>query len=167
MAKVGSSVDGQFRVQGLLVNGLALLWLVVSFAAALCFLQDEVETQKLRKASLATLRSIDKNPRPVSNWNRLAYIDVVDNGKLTSEGLAALEESFMRSPYGSVEDMYWRLEFTNAFWPSLTIEVKTQSLAQVTALSTMGLREQRWLRKFYALAAPDIQRRISVTPDWQ
>ncbi|RPG17778.1 hypothetical protein [Ponticaulis sp.] len=109
----------------------------------------------------ATLLSIEKEPRRTSNWNRLAYIDVARHGELTDTGLNALRQSFYLSPYGEVEDMQWRLQFTNAYWSQLPDDLQTQSLDQITALAASSRREHRWLGTFAESANAEISDRIN------
>ncbi|MAP95536.1 MAG: hypothetical protein CMK07_11345 [Ponticaulis sp.] len=110
-------------------------------------------------AKSATQLSIAKNPRRISNWNRVVYIDVAENGQPTDAGINAIEESFFRSPFGEIEDMQWRLEFTNAYWASMPDDIKAQSLAQVTAIAD-DWRARRWLREFGKTSQPEITVRI-------
>lgn len=120
----------------------------------------ETSPLQIRLAEKATKNSIQKDPRRTSNWNRLAYIDVAQNGKLTAKGILALRESFYLSPYGEVEDMMWRLELANSFWDELPEDLQTQSLSQITALSMTDWDSRQWLIRFVRKSHPDIRTRI-------
>ena len=111
-------------------------------------------------AEEATRLSIDKDRRRTSNWNRIAYLDVLKNGRITHVGINALRESFYRSPYGDTQDMRWRLQFANAYWHQLPRDLKTQSLAQITVLQ-QHWQDQRWLGHFSRTAVAEISDRIA------
>jgi hypothetical protein len=109
----------------------------------------------------ATKKSIGLNPRRISNWNRIAYLDAVEHGTLTSDGFDAFRTSFDLAPYGEVSDMKWRLEFANAYWEKLPDDLKKQSLFQITALNSNYGEERIWLEQFAKRSAVPISKKVN------
>lgn len=79
---------------------------------------------------------------------QLAYIDWLESGHLTQNGLMALQKSYQIAPYGTTEMMFWRLQISNQNWESLTPDLKRAALQQFTALaqSRQGRRSLHKLR---------------------
>ncbi|MAI91865.1 hypothetical protein [Ponticaulis sp.] len=109
----------------------------------------------------ATHQSIAINPRIISNWNRLAYIDVARDGLISQDGIDALNQSFFLSPYGDPDVMQWRLEVINAYWYHLPQDIREAGLRQITALYNYSERTKGWLRRFRRDARPHITERIN------
>ena len=111
-------------------------------------------------ARIATLRSLEGDPRKPTNWLRLAYIDASTQRPVSEDAQNALLKTYDLSPYGEVDEMQWRLQFGNEVWDELSDELKRLTLTQITALSFEGWNEQQWLKAFARTAHPDIKARI-------
>lgn len=104
----------------------------------------EADIADLDFAERATLGALGREPRLVSAWNRLVFIDLARHGQLTETGQEAFAHSLHLSPYGNRDIMRWRLEITARAWAGLDDSVRRQSLSQALVLS--GRRaDRRWL----------------------
>lgn len=95
-------------------------------------------------AERASLGALEREPRLVTAWNRLVFIDLARQGQLGQAGHRALEQSFYLRPYGDREAMRWRLEITALTWHQMDEALRRQSLSQVLALSDRGA-DRRWM----------------------
>ena len=89
-------------------------------------------------AEAATIRVLAATPTDAQAWNRLAFIDLRRNGRLTREGMAALYQSYQVSPYGDLSMMIWRVEFAAGIWPSLPDDLQAQTLRQIPVIGRFG-----------------------------
>jgi hypothetical protein len=90
-------------------------------------------------ARAATMHILSKDPSDVSSWNRLAFIDVAENGRLTRDGLAALYQSYHVSPYGDLQVMTWRVDFASNIWSSLPMDLKQKTIGQIEVIGKFGI----------------------------
>ncbi|MFC4726491.1 O-antigen ligase family protein [Glycocaulis abyssi] len=102
-------------------------------------------------AHRATLAAIDREPRLVTAWNRLVYLDLVRNGYLTGAGQEALAQSYYLIPYGSRDVARWRLQIAASAWEQLTSLNRSGVRLE---LSAQAIRDRRWLQQF-AAEVPD------------
>lgn len=89
-------------------------------------------------ARLATFRALELDSHNVSAWNRLVYLDLVSNGQLTKEGLAALYKSYEVSPYGDLTLMIWRTDLATQIWSSLPDDLRALTFGQIEMISRFG-----------------------------
>lgn len=94
----------------------------------------DLRPMDLQLAREATLKTLDLDPANVSAWNRLAYIDLAANGRITRNGLAALYKSYEVSPFGNSRVMMWRVDFATQVWPSLPDDLRQMTLAQIPVI---------------------------------
>ncbi len=78
----------------------------------------------LGDATQLSLDALMRSPAREESWARLAYLDAVKNGDLSSEGLAALNHSFIARPYPPLAFQFWRVEFTMSYWRDLDNEAR-------------------------------------------
>lgn len=93
----------------------------------------------LKLAEQATTQAILRNDRDVNAWNRLAYIDIRQNGQLTRDGMAALYQSYAASPYGDLALMTWRVDFATGTWAALPDDLRARTLAQIPVIGRFGI----------------------------
>lgn len=96
-----------------------------------------IRPMNLRIAREASLKSLAIDSMNVTAWNRLAYIDLAANGRVTRNGLAALYQSYEISPFGNPQVMMWRVDFATQVWPSLPDDLRAMTLAQIPVLGRM------------------------------
>jgi len=117
----------------------------------------------------ASSRSVEKNDRRISNWTRLAFLETVSAGVLNDQAAEALRRSYALSPYGEVELMKWRLNFANAYWDQLPLDLRLMSLRQIEALYLFDLHQRAWLirdfKPLVPLLASEIQKCRTKYPD--
>lgn len=113
----------------------------------------ETDIGDLDFAERATRAALDREPRLVSSWNRLVYIDLAQNGRLTAQGREALEQSLYLSPYGQRDMMRWRLQIAALAWSDLDEGMRRQLLSQALVLSRRRTGRV-WLESFQQ-EAPD------------
>ena len=82
----------------------------------------------------ASYRILANEPNNVAAWNRLVYIDLTENGRLTRDGLAALYRSYAVSPFGDPRTMSWRVDLASETWSSLPEDLRASTLAQIPVL---------------------------------
>lgn len=121
----------------------------------------EADVLDLDFAERATRGALDREPRLVSAWNRLVFIDLARHGQLTEAGRHALAQSLHLSPYGDRDIMRWRLEIAALGWAGLDETLRRQSLSQVLVLSGRGA-ERRWLRDLAERAPADMRAQIEA-----
>ncbi|WP_439633928.1 O-antigen ligase family protein [Glycocaulis sp.] len=116
----------------------------------------EADIHDLDFAERATRGALEREPRLVTAWNRLVYIDMARHGRLTPDGQEALAQSFYLSPYGARDIMRWRLQITALAWAELDEGIRRQALSQ--ALVLVGRRaDRRWLQNFGEDAPADMR----------
>ena len=79
-------------------------------------------------------------------WLRLAFIDVVETGKLSPTGVGYLQRSYDVAPYDSLT---WRLNMAFETWPSLSPELKAAVIDDLKVNWRTGRRH----RQYVAMAA--------------
>ncbi|MGP1274878.1 MAG: O-antigen ligase family protein [Caulobacterales bacterium] len=97
-------------------------------------------------AERATRAALEREPRIASAWNRLVYLDLARNDRLSQEGLEAYARSLYLSPYGDREVMRWRLEIAAIVWDQLDETTRGQALSQVLVLSYWWI-DRRWMEE--------------------
>ncbi|GGD12966.1 hypothetical protein [Aquisalinus flavus] len=85
-------------------------------------------------ARTASLKTLSLDPGNVSAWNRLAYIDLADDGRLSRDGMAAIYKSYEVSPYGNPQVMMWRVDFATRSWTSLPDDIRRATLDQLPVI---------------------------------
>lgn len=105
----------------------------------------------LEFAARATHAALEREPRLVSAWNRLVYLDLAMHGRLTDDGQAALAQSFHLSPYRDQDIIRWRLQVAAQAWAGLTAYNRQQVRSQ---LLVQAIHHPSWLRHF-ARGVPD------------
>ena len=69
---------------------------------------------------------------------RLAYVSAAAAGAPTRETLRALTAAYDAAPFGSAEEMVWRVDFADAYWASMPDALAARTLSQIDALGRMG-----------------------------
>lgn len=111
----------------------------------------ESDIADLEFAARATHAALEREPRLVSAWNRLVYLDLATHGRLTDDGQAALAQSFHLSPYRDQAIIRWRLQLSAQAWEGLNPYNRQQVRSQLLA---QAIHQPVWLRRF-AQEAPD------------
>ncbi len=119
----------------------------------------EADIYDLDFAERATRAALEREPRLVTAWNRLAFIDLARHGQLTDAGRHALAQSLHLSPYGDREVMRWRLEMAVLAWGELDESLRGPILSQVLVLS-LRRADRRWLQQLANRAPDDMRARI-------
>lgn len=88
----------------------------------------------LALARAASLKTLSLDPDNVSAWNRLAYIDLADDGRLSRDGMTAIYQSYEISPYGNPQVMTWRVDFATRSWSSLPDDIRRATLDQLPVI---------------------------------
>jgi hypothetical protein len=124
----------------------------------------------LDAARTASLRAFTLSPYDTSAALRLAYIDVLQNGRLTAAGAAHLTKSYQRVPLDQAVAL-WRIRFALENWSSIDPATRVLVRGEFDALLSTGLHRRallnmlaqvgsssgRWVASFWAS-------RISITP---
>ncbi len=98
---------------------------LLNLAAQLALLDT---VQNAETAQDYTWQSLQESPTRAEGWARLAYIDLLANGKFTKDAISYLEHSFVAEPAGYQDFMVWRLEFIFANWQHLPLSLQQQAL---------------------------------------
>ncbi len=85
-------------------------------AAQLELLETPLEANA---AKALTWRALGQSPNRAESWARLAYIELLSEGKLTDEAVTYLDHSFVVEPAGYKQFMVWRLNFAFTHWQAL------------------------------------------------
>nr|GGI01838.1 hypothetical protein GCM10011355_33420 [Aquisalinus luteolus] len=96
--------------------------------------RQPLEPADLDLARTASLKTLSLDPDNVSAWNRLAYIDLADDGRLSRDGMAAIYKSYEVSPYGNPQVMTWRVDFATRAWSSLPDDIRRATLDQLPVI---------------------------------
>ena len=110
-------------------------------AARLALAQRPVDLDAARRETHAELR---RSPAQGDSWARLAFIDVVETGRLGSTGRDALQRSFLVGPFGNISFQRWRVEFALGFWHDLNDELRASARWNLRA------RDRYWLQRLVA-----------------
>ncbi len=86
------------------------------------------EPQNPGRAKQLTILALTRSPARAESWARLAYIEFVDNGKLTEQALLYLDRSFVVEPAGYKQFMLWRLDFLFSNWSQLSRSLQSETL---------------------------------------
>ncbi|MGY6661064.1 MAG: O-antigen ligase family protein [Glycocaulis sp.] len=119
----------------------------------------EADIGDLDFAHRATLAAVEREPRLVTAWNRLVYIDMARNGRLTAAGQAALAQSFYLNLYGDREILRWRLQIAAVAWEQLDDLNRTSVRLQ---LGGQAVRDRRWLHRFASDAPEGVREEIEA-----
>jgi hypothetical protein len=85
-------------------------------AAQLALLRPPVD---MNAAERLTRKALERSPARAESWARLAYLELLREGKLTDKALEYLDHSFVVEPAGYKQFMLWRLEFMFSHWSQL------------------------------------------------
>lgn len=78
------------------------------------------------------------DPGSAAAQTRLAYAATLAAGAPTRESLAALAAAYEAAPFGTAEEMAWRVDYADAYWAGLPDPLAAATLAQIDALGRMG-----------------------------
>jgi len=95
-------------------------------------------------AGRASRAAIEREPRLVAAWNRLVWLDLAQNGRLTENGQDALAQSLYLNPYGDQDIMRWRLQIAAAAWDDLGELNRREIRSQLHAAAA---EDRRWLQR--------------------
>jgi hypothetical protein len=96
----------------------------------------------LDAASADTWAALSQAPMTASAWSRLAYIDQVRSGRLTTEGRQYLERSYAVAPLGP-DITPWRVRFAYENWQYMTPDLRQSAIAELRILT----RYRGWVAK--------------------
>jgi hypothetical protein len=82
----------------------------------------------LGKAESLTKKALMRSPARAESWARLAYIELISEGRLTDRAITYMDRSFTIEPAGYKQFMRWRLEFMFANWAVLPDPLQQQTL---------------------------------------
>ena len=97
-------------------------WHLHELASRVALYLPPVDAETGRQELLAALAI---SPGRGDLWARLATVDLHEFGHLTPNGTAALERSFLVSPFGRRSLQFWRVEFALMNFATLTEDTKT------------------------------------------
>lgn len=106
----------------------------------------DISPPAVQTAKRAVSASLQFSKPCVLCETRWAYIDILENGKLTIIGQEALRRSYEISPYGTTDTMTWRLHVSSMYWSVLPKDLQTYGLMQITALGETPVG-RNWLKK--------------------
>jgi hypothetical protein len=96
----------------------------------------KIPSPRERRSAVALSRgAIAQFPYDISAWLRLAYVDYLDHGGLTSSGLYDLKRSYDLVAVDS-ELGFWRVRFALENSPALTADVRASVRQEVSAMWT-------------------------------
>ena len=95
------------------------------------------DPEDLPLARSASLKTLALDPSHAAAWNRLAYVDVAANGRLTREGLSALYRSYEVAPWDEASVMMWRVDFGARLWDSLPFDLRQRTVGQIPVIARM------------------------------
>ena len=90
-------------------------------------------------AALAAARAeVAADPGAASAQARLAYAATLAAGAPNRESLRALAAAYEAAPFGTAEEMVWRVDYADAYWAGLPDPLASATLTQIDALGRMG-----------------------------
>lgn len=89
-------------------------------------------------AQAASIKVLKQEPTNIAAWNRLALIDIADDGQLSRAGISYLEKSYLLAPYGDLMLMTWRTDFASQIWPALPDRLQQKTLRQIPVIAEHG-----------------------------
>lgn len=101
-------------------------------AAQFALLQQPMDLDRAEALSWAALQ---RSPARAESWARLAYIELVRNGKLTPKSFEYLERSFIVEPAGYGQFMNWRLNFMFAYWSQFPTPLQEMTMRSFRMLA--------------------------------
>ena len=110
-------------------------------AAQLALLRPPVD---MNAAERLTRKALERSPARAESWARLAYIELLREGKLTDKALEYLDHSFVVEPAGYKQFMLWRLEFMFGHWSQLPPSLQEASMRSFRIMA-------QWRGKGFAL----------------
>ena len=97
-------------------------------------------------AQAASIKILDREPANIAAWNRLAFIDIADDGQLSKAGVSYLQKSYALAPYGDLSLMTWRTDFASQIWPALPDDLQARTLRQIPVIGRYGTSWQWRIR---------------------
>ncbi len=101
-------------------------------AAQFALLQQPMD---LDGAEALTWAALQKSPARAESWARLAYIDLIRDGKFSPKALEYLERSFIVEPAGYRQFRDWRLNFMFSFWPQFPESLQDMTMRSLRMLA--------------------------------
>lgn len=145
-SKAGLWLVSGFAASAALLSGLTLYVLLAptSGLAAAAPLSPPHEARAMRalgqvrdvtglaEVAAETRLMLDSSPALAGGWLRLAYLEVLEHGRLTPAALAALKRSYEVAPLGpDVSDPRLRLVF--GMWSQMPEDIRDQALDELKA----------------------------------
>ncbi|KQY29699.1 hypothetical protein ASD38_10245 [Caulobacter sp. Root487D2Y] len=103
---------------------------------------DTDPTVDLGSAKTLSEAQLRLSPTNHYAWLRLAFIDVVETGKLSPTGVGYLQRSYDVAPYDSLT---WRLNMAFETWPSLSPELKAAVIDDLKVNWRTGRRHRQYV----------------------
>jgi hypothetical protein len=91
-------------------------------------------------AEKRTWEALARSPARAEAWARLAFIDAMRHGALSSEGLSALALSYEVEPFGPEALRHWRVEFILARWSEVGDDLRQAALREASGATSGGAR---------------------------
>ncbi|MFD1191996.1 hypothetical protein [Phenylobacterium conjunctum] len=85
---------------------------------------------------------------------RLVYIDTVEHGAPTPEGLQQLRQSYDLAPYDPTSAS-WRTKFVFEFWDTMPTEIRKSAVAEAGAFYKAGSRRANMAPTLSSIANPN------------
>ena len=82
----------------------------------------------MNAAESLTHKALERSPARAESWARLAYIELLREGKLTDKALEYMDHSFVVEPAGYKQFMLWRLEFMFTHWAELPLDLQNTTM---------------------------------------
>ncbi len=130
----------QYLQQGLPQAGSPSLYEAIAIKAM------EQSPPMLELAEAASIKVLDHEPANIAAWNRLAFIDIADDGQLSKAGVSYLQKSYALAPYGDLSLMTWRTDFASQIWPALPDDLQAKTLQQIPVIGRYGTSWQWRIR---------------------
>lgn len=93
------------------------------------------DSRDFRAQRRAALGVLDARPADPSGWVRLAYADRLEHGRLTAQGLKALDNSYSAAVYAG-GDAAWRLQLALDNWSALPVRSREDALTELDLVRT-------------------------------
>jgi len=139
--RLGTSDDSRFRVLASETNlsRASIGELEILSRRALELLPPDIKLAEMANKRILVIRS-----KCLTCETRRILIDEYKNGRLTKNGLHALQNTYALSPFGDLNLMLLRLEVSERYWDELGGQNQNLALAQIEAIAAYKVGQQ-WL----------------------
>lgn len=135
------------------LGAMDVLPLAAGFDRQASRLMESSSPAALDAARAASSRALSLSPYDTSAALRLAYIDVLQSGRLTAVGEAHLAKSYQRVPLDQAVAL-WRLRFALENWSSIDPSTRVLVRREFDALLSTGLHRRALLNMLAQVESP-------------